>query len=66
MSGPGQVKGHNEAFSHFGVLGWLDELQRAHTHPKCWEDVHEGYGMSMKGILENVKAKVRSKKVTIT
>ena len=63
MSGPGQVKGHNEAFSHLGVPDRLDELQRAHTHPKCWVNVYEGYCVSMKGILEKIK--VRSQKVTI-
>ena len=64
MSGPGQVKDHIEAFSHFVVPGWLDELQKAHTHLKCWVNVHEGYRMSMKGILEKVNVKVRSQKVT--
>ena len=65
MSGPGQVKGHHGAFSHFGVPGRLDELHRAHTHPKWWVNVREGYCMSMKGILEKVKVKVRTQKVTI-
>ena len=60
MSCHGKFKGHNEAFSHFGISGRLDGLQRSQTHPKCWVNVHEGYCMSMKGILTKVKAKVRS------
>ena len=64
--GPGQVKVHNEAFSHFGFqAGWLDGLQRAHTHPKCWVNVREGHCMRIKGILKNVRLKVYSHKVTI-
>ena len=65
MSGPGQAKGHNEALSHFAVPGRLDELQRAYTHPKFWVNIHERYCMSMKGIFEKVKVKVRSQEVTI-
>ena len=45
----GQVKGHNETVSRFGVPGRVDGLQRTHTHPKCWVNVHEGYRMRMKG-----------------
>ena len=63
MSGPSQVKGHNGAFSHFGVPGRLDELQRNSAHPNGWANVHEG--MSMKGIVEKVKVNVGSQKVTI-
>ena len=63
MSGQGQVKDQNEAFSHFGLSGGLDGLQRAPTHPKCCVNVHEGYCISAKAILEKVK--VRSHKVTI-
>ena len=51
MSGQDQVKGHNEAFSPFGLSGQLDGLQGDHTHPKCWIDVHKGYCIGMKGIL---------------
>ena len=45
-----QVKGHNEAFSHFGLPGRLGGLQRAHTHRKCWVNVNEGCCMSTEGI----------------
>ena len=65
MSGQGQVKGHNEVFSHFGAPGRLDGLQRAHTHSKYWVHVQEGYCMNMNGILKKVKVKVRSQKVTM-
>ena len=51
--------------SHFGLSGWLDGLQRAHTQPKCLVNVHEGNCMSTKGIHKKVKIKVRSQKVTI-
>ena len=64
VSGQGNVKGHHEAFSHFGLLGRLDELQRVHTHQKCCVNSHEGYCMGTKGI-KKVQFKVRSQKVTI-
>ena len=65
MSGEGQVKDHNEAFSHFVAPGRLDRLQRAHTRPKWWVNVHEGYCTSMNVIPKKVKVTVRSQKVTI-
>ena len=52
-------------FSHFGVPGQLDGLQRDNIRPKCLVNVHEGYCMRMKGILKKFKVKVRSQKVTI-
>ena len=64
MSGPGQVKGHNEAFSHFEVPGRLDELQRAHTHPKCSANVQEGYCVRIMCIHKKVEVKVRSQLIT--
>ena len=51
MSGQGQVKGHNEAFSPFGLSGRLDGLERGQTHPKCWIDIRKGYCISTKGIV---------------
>ena len=36
-AGQGQIKGQNTAFSHFRLSGQLDGLQRAQTHPKCWQ-----------------------------
>ena len=64
MPGQGQVKGHNKAFSYFGAQGRLDGLQRGRTHATCWVNVHEGYCMSMNGILK--KSRSRSgHKITI-
>ena len=59
VSGQGQVKFHNEAFSHFGLSGRLGGLQKAHTHPKCWIIVHKESSMSMKDILKKVKVNIR-------
>ena len=59
MSNQGQVKGHSQAFSHFGLSGLLDRLQIDHTHPQCWVNVHGGYCMSTKGMVM-----VRSQKIT--
>ena len=53
-----QVKGHIEAFSHFGLPGRLDGLQRAHTHPKCCVDVQEGYCVGTKGIRKKGQGQV--------
>ena len=65
MPGQGQVKGHNETFSHFGLSSRLDGPQRAHTHPEYWVNVHERYCMGVKGILKKFKVKVRSQKVIV-
>ena len=50
MSGQGQVKGHSETFSSFGLSGRLDGIERGQTHPKCWIDIRKGYCISTKGI----------------
>ena len=36
VSGQSQVKCQKEVFSHFGLSGRLDELQRAQTQLKCF------------------------------
>ena len=43
----------------------MDGLKRAHTHPKSWVNVQEGYCGRMNGILKKVKVNVRSQKVNI-
>ena len=52
VSGQGQVKDPNEAFSRFGLSSRLDGLQRGHTHSKCWIDAHKEYCIRKKDILK--------------